>query len=257
MISIKDKKEIELMRQGGAILSGALDHVQKMVRPGISLKALDTAAREYILAHGGEIAFLGYGQRKGQPGFPATLCASVNDEVVHGIGARDIILKEGDIVGLDLGVKYKKMYTDMAVTVGVGKISKEAQKLIDVTRESLNQAIALVAPGIKISELSKTIQHYCEGNKFSVIRDLSGHGIGYSLHEEPSIYCYYDARHPDVVLKEGMVICIEPMVAAGGWRVDTDDDEWTIRTRDGSLAAHFEHTILVTKDRHEVLTQIV
>ncbi len=254
MISIKSDKEIELMRQGGAILSGALDHVRKMVKPGVSLKALDDAAREYITADGGGVAFFGYGQRKGQPGFPATLCASVNDEVVHGIGCRDVVLREGDIVGLDLGVKYKKMYTDMAVTVGVGDISKEVQKLIDVTRESLNNAIALVRPGVKISELSKTIQKHCEGNGFSVIRDLSGHGIGYNLHEEPSIFCYYDSRHADVELKAGMVICIEPMVTAGDWRVVTDEDCWTIRTQDGSRSAHFEHTIAVTKEGHEILT---
>lgn len=260
MISIKDKKEIDLMRESGKILARAVKEVCAAVKPGIHLRVLDDVARESILAQGGDLAFFGYGQRKGQPGFPATLCASVNDEVVHGIGARDVLLKEGDIVGIDLGVRYPKkngLFTDMAVTVGVGRISKEAQKLIDVTRESLAQAIELVAPGVKISEISKVIQTVNEKNGFSVIRDLSGHGIGYSLHEEPAIYCYYDSRHPDVVLKEGMVICIEPMVAAGGWRVATDDDEWTIRTCDGSLAAHFEHTIAVTKDGYEVLTNIL
>ncbi len=255
MISIKTKEEIELMRQGGAILSGAVRACEALVRPGISLRELDTCAREYIVGHSGEPAFFGYGQRKGQPGYPATLCASVNDEVVHGIGCRDIELKEGDVVGLDLGVKYRGMYTDMAVTVGAGSISAVDQRLITVTREALQRSISKIAPGVKTSVLSKTIQQWCEGNGFGVIRDLSGHGIGHNLHEEPAIYCFYDSRHQDVVLKEGMVICIEPMVTVGDWSVTTDKDCWTIRTKDGSRAAHFEHTIAVTKDGYEILTE--
>lgn len=255
MIAIKTQEEIELMRQGGAILSGALRACAEMVRSGVSLHDLDACTREYIVGHGGEPAFFGYGQRKGQSGFPATLCASVNDEVVHGIGSRKIILNEGDIVGLDLGVKYHGLYTDMAVSVGVGVITAEDQRLITVTHEALERAIKKIAPGVKTSVLSKTIQQWCEGNGFGVIRDLSGHGIGHNLHEEPSIFCYYDSRHPDVVLKEGMVICIEPMVVVGDWHVTTDDDCWTIRTKDSSRAAHFEHTIAVTKNGNEVLTQ--
>lgn len=243
------------MRQGGAILSGALRACSDMVRPGISLRELDACAREYIVGHGGEPAFFGYGQRKGQPGFPATLCASVNDEVVHGVGCRDATVKGGDVLGLDLGVKYRGFYTDMAVSVGVGTVSSQDQRLIAVTREALERALAKVAPGVKTSILSKTIQQWCEGNGFGVIRDLSGHGIGRALHEEPSIFCFYDSRHPDIVLEEGMVICIEPMVVAGDWRVTTDDDCWTIRTKDGSRAAHFEHTIAVVKDGYEVLTE--
>lgn len=254
MISLKTKEELDIMRQGGRILAQALEGVRAAVRPGVSLKELDTIARASIIAGGGEPAFFGYGQRKGQPGYPATLCASVNDEVVHGIGCRDILLKEGDIVGLDLGVKYKKLYTDMAVSVGVGTITEKDERLLRVTHEALEKAIALVAPGGRTSELSQTIQKHCEGHGFSVIRDLSGHGIGYNLHEEPSIFCFYDRRNPDVVLKEGMVICIEPMVTAGDWRVTTDEDCWTIRTTDGSRAAHFEHTIAVTNNGYEVLT---
>jgi len=254
MISIKTQEEIEIMRQGGKILAGAVAAARAIVKSGVSLKELDTCAREYIVAHGGVPAFFGYGQRKGQPGYPATLCASVNDEVVHGIGCRDILLHDGDIVGLDLGVKYQGFYTDMAVTVGVGNISSEDERLITVTREALERAIAKVGPGTKTSVLSKTIQQWCEGNGFGVIRDLSGHGIGRNLHEEPAIFCFYDRRHADVLLEEGMVICIEPMVVAGDWEVMTDDDCWTIRTQDGSRAAHFEHTIAVTKDGCAVLT---
>ena len=254
MISLKNEKEIQGMREGGRILAGALHETANAVKAGVSLRELDICARAYIVAHGGEPAFFGYGQRKGQPGFPATLCASVNDEVVHGIGCRDSILREGDIVGLDLGVKYHGLYTDMAMTVGVGSIADADQQLITVTREALERAVSKIAPGVKTSVLSKTIQQWCEGNGFGVIRDLSGHGIGHNLHEEPSIFCYYDARHPDVVLKEGMVICIEPMVVMGDWHVRTDDDCWTIRTTDGSRSAHFEHTIAVTQDGYEVLT---
>ncbi len=254
MISLKTKEEIEIMRKGGHVLARAIEAVRRAVRPGVSLKELDTIARTSIIGAGGEPAFFGYGQRKGQPGFPATLCASVNDEVVHGIGCRDVVLRDGDIVGLDLGVKYQKLYTDMAITVGVGAIDEESERLIRVTREALLKAIALVAPGVHTSELSRTIQKHCEGHGFSVIRDLSGHGIGYSLHEEPSIFCFDDPRNPDVVLQEGMVICIEPMVVAGDWLVTTDEDCWTIRTADGSRSAHFEHTIAVPHDGHEVLT---
>lgn len=254
MISLKTSEEIDIMRRGARILVAALTAARDSVRPGVSLKELDVIARDTILAGGGEPAFFGYGQRKGQTGFPATLCASVNDEVVHGIGCRDILLKEGDIVGFDLGVKYEKMYTDMAVTVGSGTVSPQSQKLIDVTREVLSRAIALVRPGAHTADISKEIQNYCEGNGFGVIRDLSGHGIGYNLHEEPSIFCFDDPRNPDVVLEEGMVICIEPMVVTGDWRVTTDEDCWTIRTVDGGAAAHFEHTIAVTHDGYEVLT---
>lgn len=254
MIAIKSQAEIDIMRAGARILVRALSACRDAVRPGVSLKELDVIARETIVGAGGEPAFFEYGKQVSQPGFPATLCASVNDEVVHGIGCRDSVLVDGDIVGLDLGVKYQGLYTDMAVTVGVGTITSESQKLIDVTRAVLEHARALVRPGAHTSDISKEIQNYCEANGFSVIRDLSGHGIGHNLHEEPSIFCYYDKRNPDVVLKEGMVICIEPMVVTGDWRVATDDDCWTIRTVDGGYAAHFEHTIAVTSDGNEVLT---
>ncbi len=259
MITYKTPEEITLLREGGSLLAAALFEVQKSVRPGIAISELDAIAREYMEEHGGAPAFLGYGGSRRSPGFPATLCISINDEVVHGIGTRDIILADGDIVGLDIGVRYPAnngMYTDMAVTVGVGTISKEAQHLIDVTRESLDRAIALVRPGASVHDISKEVQGYCEGKGYSLIRDLTGHGVGYAVHEDPPIPNFYDKRIPDVKLKEGMVICIEPMVAMGDWRVTTDHDEWTIRTADHSLAAHFEHTIALTAEGHEVLTII-
>lgn len=254
MIPLKSKEEIDIMRTGGRILARALEKAAVAVRQGTTLKELDTIARESIIAAGAKPAFFGYGQKNGQSGYPATLCASVNDEVVHGIGCRVRILQNGDIVGLDLGVKYRGMYTDMAVSVGVGIIDSESERLLRVTWEALEKAIALVAPGVHTSELSRAIQKHCEGNGFSVIRDMSGHGIGHSIHEEPSIFCFDNPRNPDVVLKEDMVICIEPMVTAGDWRTVTDDDCWTIRTADCSRSAHFEHTIAVTHDGHEILT---
>lgn len=257
MITYKTPEQISTLREGGRILAAALFDVQKAVKPGIAIHELDRIARTYLEAHGGASAFLGYGGSRRMPGFPATLCISINDEVVHGIGTRDMVLREGDIVGLDIGVRYPAidgLYTDMAVTVGVGAISAEAQRLIDATRTSLDRAIALVRPGASVHDISKEVQGYCEGKGYSLIRDLTGHGVGYAVHEDPPIPNFYDRRIPDVILKEGMVICIEPMVAIGGWQVTTDPDEWTIRTADHSLAAHFEHTIAVIKDGHEVLT---
>lgn len=259
MITYKTPEQIEIMRQGGALLAAALFEVQKAVIPGVNIAHLDTIAREYLEANGGTPAFLGYGAARRMTGYPATLCISINDEVVHGIGKRDIVLNDGDIVGLDIGVRYPAkdgLYTDMAITMAVGEISTQAQRLIDVTQESLTRAIALVRPGALVSDISKEVQGYCEGQGFSLIRDLTGHGVGYAVHEDPPIPNFYDARMPDVTLKEGMVICIEPMVAMGDWQVSTDDDEWTIRTADHSLAAHFEHTIAVTQDGHEVLTLV-
>ncbi len=247
------------MRAGGKLLADVLREVALAAKPGVSLKELDTLAHDRIIQGGAIPAFLGYGKRRGSAPYPATLCASINDEVVHGIGNRSIQLREGDIVGLDLGLRYPKkdgLYTDMAVTVGIGSIEKEKKKLLDTAQQALEDAIALVGPGVKTSELSKIIQRTCEGNGFSVVRDLTGHGIGYALHEEPPILCYFESHAPFATLEEGMVICIEPMVCMGDWHVNVDDDQWTIRTADGKASAHFEHTIAVTKDGHEVLTRL-
>ncbi len=254
----KTAQEITLMRHSGRILANALAKVVGHVETGVSLRELDVYAQQYLEEAGGEVAFRGYQGSRDVPPYPATLCASVNDEVVHGIGTRDIVLKEGDIVGLDLGVRYpakKGLYTDMAVTVGVGKISSTSARLIAVTQEALGRAISLVRPGQDIKSISKEIQLFVEAHGYGVIRDLTGHGIGYALHEDPPIFNYDDRTAPHVILKEGMTICIEPMVSVGTWRVKVDSDGWTIRTSDGSLAAHFEHTILVTKDGHEILTE--
>lgn len=259
MITIKSPEEISLMRKGGALLSQTLHHVAASVEPGRKIAELDALAYRLLVDGGGTPAFLGYAAGRGVRPYPATLCVSVNDEVVHGIGTRDIAVQEGDIVGLDIGVKYgapKGLYTDMAITVPVGKVSEEASRLIATTKAALERAIAATRPGVLTTELSKIIQRTCEGSGFSVVRDLTGHGIGYALHEEPPIFCYENPRVRGVELKAGMVICIEPMVCAGKWRVVLDDDQWTIRTADGSRSAHFEHTIAVTEKGHEILTAL-
>jgi len=257
MITIKTPEEITILREGGHILAQALQATQNAVRPGIKIKELNAIAHEYLVNHGGTPSFLGYGASKKTHGFPSALCVSVNSEIVHGDGTREIALQEGDIVGLDLGVQYpakKGLFTDMAVTVGVGKISREAQKLITVTKDALKKSIQEVRPSGYIHDISKVTQSFCEAHGFSVIRDLTGHGVGHAVHEDPPIFCYYDSRMPKVELKEGMVICIEPMVAEGDWRIITADDGWTVRMRDGKLGAHFEHTIAVTKTGYEILT---
>lgn len=258
MVTRKKEHEIELLRQGGALLSQTLIRVSQAVVPGVNMRDLNALAERLLREGGGAPAFLGYGKRGDTPAYPATLCVSVNNEVVHGIGTRNILLQEGDIVGLDIGVKYPKkkgLFTDMAMTVGVGKISSEKKRLIDVTRASLEQTIELIRPGCSTLDLSKSIQKTCESAGFSVARDLTGHGVGYEVHEDPPIFCYYQRGMPETILEEGMVICIEPMVCAGDWRVTVDPDGWTIRTADRKPSAHFEHTIAVTKNGHEVLTR--
>lgn len=259
MITIKTHDEIVLMRKGGRSLARILQKVSDAVRPGIIIKELNDMAEKEIRSAGGDPVFLGYrNSRKGAP-YPASLCISINDEVVHGVGTRNISLKEGDIVGLDIGMRFPSgsgLCVDMAVTVGVGSIAKSAQTLINASREALQEAIALVRPGVQTRELSRAIEAVCRKGNFSPVHDLTGHGIGKALHEDPPIFCYDDPRLPNTELKEGMVICIEPMILAGGWQVLVDPDGWTIRSRDGCLASHFEHTIAVTEDGHEVLTQI-
>lgn len=259
MITVKKPHEIEILRQGGRLLAQALHMAASLVVPGVSMKELNDATQEFLITNGGKPSFLGYGGTRHTIPYPATLCVSRNDEVVHGIGTRNIILQNGDIVGLDLGVQYPAhngLFTDMALTVGVGNITPAQERLIMVTNESLHKAIKKIRPGVEISEISRTIQEYCESHGLNVVRDLTGHGVGYAVHEDPPIFNYYDKRMPKVLLKEHMVICIEPMVVMGDWRVIVDPDGWTIRTRDGSLSAHCEETIVVTKNGCEVITKL-
>jgi len=248
MVELKSKKEIELIAQSGEILSEVLIKMKEMIKPGISTAEINRLAIKMVKAHGVKAAFLGY------RGYPAAVCVSVNKEVVHGIPSDKVILKEGDIVSLDFGVEREGYFSDAALTVPVGKISGRAQKLIKVTQEALAKGIDMAKPGNRISDISAAVQNYAEANGFSVVRDLCGHGVGRKLHEDPMIPNFGKPGQGPLI-QPGMVLAIEPMVNAGGFEVATLDDEWTVVTMDGSISAHFEHTVAITETGNLVLTR--
>lgn len=248
MIVLKSPREIELMRQGGRILAGVVEMLGELVRPGLSTLEIDEEVEAYITRRGARPAFKGY------RGFPATVCVSINEEIVHGIPSAHRRLKEGDIVGLDLGCIVEGYYADCAVTVPIGEVPPAVQKLLDVTRESLELALAECRPGRRLGDVSHTVQRHVEAHGLSVVRAFVGHGIGRALHEDPQVPNFGDpGRGP--VLRPGMVLAIEPMVTMGSWEVKILDDGWTAVTQDGSLAAHFEHTVAVTENGPDVLTR--
>jgi len=226
-----------------------LHKIEESIKPGISTLYLDKIAERYIKSRGGIPAFKGY------KGYPATICASVNEEVVHGIPSQDKILKEGDIISIDVGVKYRGYYGDAARTFAVGDVSEEAKELIRVTRESLSIGISVAKKGARIGDIGEAIQSYVEAHGFSVVRDYAGHGIGRNLHESPQVP-NFGRRGTGPVLEEGMLLAIEPMVNAGGYEVEVLADGWTVVTKDRSLSAHFENTILVRREDALILTQI-
>lgn len=262
MIIIKTKKEIEIIRQGGKILAGILNKLIKEVKPGVTTGHLEKMACDLIKKAGGRPSFKGYKSMRDARAFPTALCISINYEVVHGPALPSRELKAGDIVDIDIGMEYPYRednhgyYTDMSATVPVGKISKEAKKLINVTRKSLGLAIKQVKPGNSLNDIGRAIQQFVEAEGFSVVRELVGHGVGIAVHEEPQVpnYEINDNSMDNVILKPGMVIAIEPMVNVGGWKIKTADDGFTIVTADGSLSAHFEHTVAVMEKGREVLT---
>ncbi len=246
-IMIKTDEEIVLMRKAGKIVAGAHELVESMVKPGISTYDLDKAARDYILSHDAIPSFKDYG------GFPANICASVNEEVVHGIPSKKRLLKEGDIVSIDIGALYKGYHGDAARTHGVGEISDDARKLIEVTKQSFFEGIKFALEGNHLHEISSAIQTYVEAHGYSVVRDLVGHGIGRKLHEEPQIPNFkVMGRGPK--LRSGMALAIEPMINMGRSEVRWLSDNWTVVTIDGALSAHYENTILITDDGYELLT---
>lgn len=253
---IKKPDEIAVIREGGAILSRILGEIVGMAKPGITTGEIDALAERRMREAGGEPSFLGYKTRSADRQFPTTLCTSINHEVVHAPATPSRALQDGDVVGFDIGIRYKGYCTDMAVTVGIGKISKEAMRLIHTTRDSLMRGLEAVRPGGLIQEIGRAVQTHVEKNGFSVVRDLVGHGVGVNVHEEPRIPNYYDPRLKPVRIEEGMVLCIEPMVNIGQYHVVTLPDGWTIATADNSLAAHFEVTLTVTKDGYEILTPL-
>ncbi len=247
MITIKSKSEIEKMRLAGKITGDVLKEIEKHIKPGISTKQLDKIAYNYIVSRGAAPSFLNYN------GFPASICASRNDEVVHGIPSKGMILAEGDIISIDVGAYINGYHGDAARTFAVGKISDEAQRLIDVTKQSFFEGIKYAVHGAKLGDVSAAIQEYVESNGYSVVRDLVGHGIGRKMHEDPSVP-NYGHKGRGVKLAAGMTLAIEPMVNAGEYDVCVLDDDWTVVTEDGNLSAHYENTILITKDKCEILT---
>lgn len=258
MINIKTAEEIEIMRQGGRILASILYEVARNVKPGVFTSELNQLAEDLIIQKGGEPSFKNYCSRISDKPFPTALCTSLNEEIVHAPAIPGRALEAGDIIGLDLGVKYKGFYTDMAVTVGAGKISKEARKLINVTKKSLEMGMKQIRPGNYIHNISKAIQDYVESQGFNVVRELVGHGVGHQVHEDPRIPNYIPVHgEPEkIILEEGMCLAIEPMVTVGGWRIKTLSDGWTAVTADGSLSGHFEHTVAVTRDGYEIITKL-
>lgn len=248
----KKPEEINLIAEGGIVLRDILNKLAKMAKPGVSTFDLAVFADQEMRAVGGRPSFIGYGPKKNP--FPASLCTSVNDVVVHGIPSAREILKDGDILGLDIGMEYKGFYTDTAITVPVGKnVSKEAYRLMDVTKLALEMAIEQAVAGSRIGDISAAIQKTVESAGYSVVRELVGHGVGYAVHEDPAVPCYGKAG-TGIELTEDMVLAIEPMVCQFKRNIMIDDDGWTIRTEDEGLAAHFEHTIAVGKHKARLLT---
>lgn len=246
-VSIKSAREIELMRKSAEILFEVHEQLGKVIKPGISTLDIDTLGEELIRSYGCEPNFLNYN------GYPASICVSVNDEVVHGIPSKERILQEGDIVSLDAGLIYKGYHSDAARTYPVGNISKEAAKLIEVTRQSFFEGIKYAKPGNHLYDISNAIDAYCSSFGYGIVRDLVGHGIGTRLHEEPQIPNFRQWKK-GIKLRPGMTLAIEPMINMGAYEVEWLDDDWTVVTRDGSLSAHYENTVLITEGEPEVLT---
>ena len=246
-VTIKSAREIELMREAGRLLAEVHEELAAFIKPGISTKDIDKLGEKLIREKGCIPNFLNY------HGYPASVCVSVNDEVVHGIPNKHRILQEGDIVSLDAGLIYKGYHSDAARTYGVGTISKEAQQLIDVTRQSFFEGIKYAKAGNRLHDISNAIAAYAESFGYGVVRDLVGHGIGTELHEDPQIPNFRQVRK-GMKLVPGMTLAIEPMINAGTWEVCWLDDEWTVVSEDGSLSAHYENTVLITDGEPEILT---
>ena len=247
MIEVKNDSELQKMREAGKVTAAVLKLMTELVKPGISTWELDAAAEKTIRSFGATPLFLGY------YGFPGSICASVNEEVVHGIPKKDRILKSGDIISIDTGARLDGFCSDAAITLGVGKVSDEAQRLMDVTKKSLYKAIGQVKPGKRLGDVEHAVETFAKQNGVGVVRDYCGHGIGRNMHEEPSIP-NFGKPGTGPLLEKGMVLAIEPMLTAGTYRVRELDDGWTVVTADGKYAAHFEHTVAVTANGSEIFT---
>ncbi len=247
MIYLKTDEEIELMRENNVLVSATLAEVGRHIRPGVTTKRLDEIAEDFIRSHGAEPAFLGY------QGFPASLCISINEEVVHGIPSSDRVLRDGDIVSVDCGTFLKGFVGDSAYTFAVGEVTPEARRLMEVTKEALYKGTAQAKAGNRVGDVSAAVQDHAERNGYGVVRELEGHGCGRKMHEDPGVP-NYGARGRGPLLREGMVICIEPMITMGGKAVVFERDGWTVRTRDRKPAAHYEFAVAVRGNGPDVLT---
>ena len=247
LITLKSPREQEAMRRAGRITAQARSLAGGMVRPGVTTGEIDDAVRKFIRSQGAEPSFLGYG------GFSGSACISVNEVVIHGIPSRRIVLKEGDIVSIDVGAHFEDFHGDCAATYPCGVVSPEAQRLMDVTRQSFWEGFQFARAGQRVSDISHAVQSYVEKHGYSVVRDFVGHGVGVKLHEAPEVPNFGPAGH-GARLQPGMAVAVEPMVCAGDWHVKVLKDGWTTVTVDGSLAAHYENTILITEDGPEITT---
>ncbi len=247
MIYLKTKEEVELLRENNLLVSATLAEVGKHVKPGVTTLELDRIAEEFIRSNGAVPGFLGYN------GFPNTLCISVNEQIVHGIPSAKLVLKEGDIVSVDCGTFMKGFYGDSAYTFKVGEVAPNVSELLRVTKEALHKGVEQAKVGNRIGDIANAVQEHAESYGFSVVRELVGHGLGHKMHEEPEVP-NYGAKGRGPLLKEGMVLCIEPMINMGSRAVVFEKDGWTVRTRDRKPAAHFEYAVAVTKNGPDVLT---
>jgi len=255
-ITLLSKREIELMRKAGGVVADVLSKLKKIAQPGVTTGQLDSVASQMTADAGAEPLFKDVRSPLAQILFPACICTSINEQVVHGIPSRNVVLEKGDILSIDFGVRIAGYCADSAITVGIGKISEHKRKLINVTKRTLQIAIASARQGVKWSRIAAEMQHYTESAGFSVVRDFAGHGIGRQMHEEPRVpnFVSDELLENDIILTEGMVIAVEPMINAGISDVRTMKNGWTVVTKDGKCSAHFEHTIAITENGCEVLT---
>jgi methionyl aminopeptidase len=258
-ITLRSRREIELMRQAGAVVAGVLSKLQKIAKPGMTTASLDGIALRMTAEAGAEALFKGVRSPQARMPFPGAICASINEQVVHGIPSESVVLREGDILSMDFGVRLNGYCGDAAVTVPMGRISEESRRLIDATQAVLQIAIDRARPGVRWSEVAGKMQRYAESAGFSVVRDFVGHGIGTRMHEDPKVpnFVSEELLADDILLAEGMVLAVEPMINAGSYAVRTLGNGWTVVTRDGRYSAHFEHTIAVLKGGCEVLTRMM
>ncbi len=256
MSYIKTKGDIEQILKGGKILGEILEVLAKAVKPGVTSLEIDKLAEKLIKKAGGKPAFRGYKNKKNDPPFPSTICACVNEELVHGIARADQKLKNGDIFSIDIGMERNGFFTDTAITVIVGEVPEKTMELMRVTREALEVGISAAKPGNTVADIGRAIEQFVksQGN-YGIVRDLVGHGVGHAVHEDPRVPNYYDKEMENWVLEPGVVIAIEPMISLGHHAIETAEDGWTVRMKDKSLCAHFEHTVVITEDGNKIATR--